>query len=101
MPHLPCENCAALIGTLETPCVWRDRIVCGACHAKLSTLPAVLIACPACHHEHTVTLHPSTVATRWVYQCEKCHATYTVALGFDVELVERPKRQWFVPRIAE
>lgn len=49
MRPLPCENCAALIGTLETQCVWRDRIVCGACHAKLFTLPVILIACPACH----------------------------------------------------
>lgn len=31
-----CANCDARIGRLETPHLWGDRIVCGACHAKLS-----------------------------------------------------------------
>jgi len=31
-----CANCGDQIGKLETPYVWRERIVCRACHAKLS-----------------------------------------------------------------
>ena len=103
MPPLPCQNCPALIGPLETPCVWRDKIVCGACHAKLSTLPAVLITCPVCHEERTITLHPSTDSTRWVYRCHNpaCTAMYAITLAYDVELIEKPKRQWFTPGLAE
>ncbi len=30
-----CSNCGALIGQLETPEVWKDHVVCSACHARL------------------------------------------------------------------
>jgi hypothetical protein len=32
-----CENCGAMIGDLETPCLWDNHIVCADCHAKLGT----------------------------------------------------------------
>lgn len=31
-----CANCGALIGRLETPCVWKDEIVCVDCHERLA-----------------------------------------------------------------
>lgn len=31
-----CENCGAAIGTLETPRLWKDHVVCGACAEKLA-----------------------------------------------------------------
>lgn len=30
-----CENCGRAIGNLETPTLWRDRVVCGECHKRL------------------------------------------------------------------
>jgi hypothetical protein len=30
-----CANCGSVIGDLETPRVWSDRVVCGDCHKKL------------------------------------------------------------------
>jgi len=35
-----CANCDAIIGRLETPFIWRDEIVCAACHRKLSDATA-------------------------------------------------------------
>jgi DNA-directed RNA polymerase subunit RPC12/RpoP len=32
-----CENCGGIVGNLETPYVWRDKVVCVACHQRLST----------------------------------------------------------------
>src|ERR1700722_9356459 len=32
-----CENCGATIGKLETPNVWKEHVVCGACYRKLSS----------------------------------------------------------------
>lgn len=31
-----CENCGAPIGALESAHVWKERVVCAACHARLS-----------------------------------------------------------------
>lgn len=31
-----CANCGAMIGPLETPHVWREQVVCAACHARLA-----------------------------------------------------------------
>lgn len=31
-----CANCGAAIGKLETPYVFQDQTVCGACHARLN-----------------------------------------------------------------
>ena len=31
-----CRNCGRAIGKLETPQVWKDAIVCGECHARLT-----------------------------------------------------------------
>ena len=31
-----CANCGCGIGKLETPMVWRNNIVCAACHEKLT-----------------------------------------------------------------
>ena len=30
-----CENCGRQIGKLETPMVWKERVVCGKCHKVL------------------------------------------------------------------
>jgi hypothetical protein len=32
-----CANCGVQIGQLETPFVWKDKIVCAACHRRLAT----------------------------------------------------------------
>ncbi len=31
-----CENCGRQIGKLETPMVWKERVVCGDCYGRLS-----------------------------------------------------------------
>jgi len=31
-----CENCGRTIGNLETPAVWRERVVCAECHQRLN-----------------------------------------------------------------
>jgi hypothetical protein len=31
-----CANCGSTIGNLETPFIWKNAIICGPCHAKLS-----------------------------------------------------------------
>ena len=35
-----CENCGQPIGSLETPHVWNERVVCAACHQRLSGVGA-------------------------------------------------------------
>ena len=35
-PTGACANCGQVIGRLETPHVWREQIVCEACHRRLS-----------------------------------------------------------------
>lgn len=39
-----CENCGCAIGSLETPMVWGDRVVCGDCHGRLRGTPAAPMA---------------------------------------------------------
>jgi hypothetical protein len=32
-----CENCGRVVGKLETPSVWREKVVCFECHGRLSS----------------------------------------------------------------
>ena len=56
-----CENCGRVIGKLETPFLWAERIVCSKCHKRLSgdesstepvaaatPSPFVVLNCPNC-----------------------------------------------------
>lgn len=36
-----CANCGEAIGKLEPAHVWREQVVCAACHARLSSPPPV------------------------------------------------------------
>jgi hypothetical protein len=36
-----CENCGRVIGQLETPRVYRQRVVCAECHDRLTAAPAL------------------------------------------------------------
>jgi predicted amidophosphoribosyltransferase len=42
-----CANCGDQIGKLETPCIWKDQVVCQNCHTKLSQQqPVIATAAP-------------------------------------------------------
>jgi hypothetical protein len=59
----------------------------------------ITVACPACHQEQQQTLDVSLVPAMIVCQCSNpaCHAIYRVKMAFDVELVQRKRRQWGLP----
>lgn len=41
-----CANCDQIIGNLETPYLWQEKIVCKKCHGKLTANPVRVIAVP-------------------------------------------------------
>jgi hypothetical protein len=60
-----CDNCGRKIGKLETPHVWRQGVVCGECHARLSRSGVVEYARPRAAEPPPPPVQVELTAKRW------------------------------------
>lgn len=56
-----CANCGRMIGRLETPCVFRDEVVCAECFSRLSS--AIGYAAPSFRGSSTSSVLPAAEHT--------------------------------------